>query len=269
LKTKFYRVCRSGRTVDGREIKPEHIDQMAASYNPATYGARINVEHMRSMDPGGLFPALGDVVALKAETDAEGNRVLLAQVEPTAKLLEMNAAGQKVFWSAEINPSMPGTGGAYLMGLAVTDSPACLGTERMMFSLKRNPPPSSETHLFSSIVEGPERLEEEADATPAPPPTDTNGLFARVRELLTGSAKDQAARFKSVEESILALAEGQAKIQAGFDALSGGRGGTADKAALDKLRGDLDALIAKLSATTDNPGRPATTGGTGDTMTEF
>lgn len=39
----------SGKTVDGRDIKPEWLEQAAEDYNPELYGARINVEHLRNI----------------------------------------------------------------------------------------------------------------------------------------------------------------------------------------------------------------------------
>ena len=66
-KTKFFRVAVSGKTVDGREITAEQIDQMASTYNPETYGARVNIEHIRGYMVDSEFKMYGDVIALKAE----------------------------------------------------------------------------------------------------------------------------------------------------------------------------------------------------------
>lgn len=41
---------------------------------------------------------------------------------------------QKVYTSIEVNPKFADTGEAYLIGLAVTDDPASLGTEYLAFS---------------------------------------------------------------------------------------------------------------------------------------
>ena len=40
---KKFRVAVSGATVDGREIRPEHLRDAAANYSPDVYGARVNV----------------------------------------------------------------------------------------------------------------------------------------------------------------------------------------------------------------------------------
>ncbi|MBV8972708.1 MAG: GPO family capsid scaffolding protein, partial [Sphingomonadaceae bacterium] len=45
--SKFFRVAVEGGTSDGRVISRDWIEQMAATYNPATYGARISCEHIK------------------------------------------------------------------------------------------------------------------------------------------------------------------------------------------------------------------------------
>lgn len=46
---KKFRVAVSGATVDGREIRPDHLRDAAASYSPDVYCARVNVEHYLSL----------------------------------------------------------------------------------------------------------------------------------------------------------------------------------------------------------------------------
>ena len=69
---------------------------------------------------------------MKAETikggDLDGRAALYVKLEPTTELIAMVRNGQKTHLSAEIHPAFPTTGGAYLMGVGVTDSPASLGT---------------------------------------------------------------------------------------------------------------------------------------------
>lgn len=62
---KKFRVAVSGATVDGREIQPQHLRDAAASYNPAVYGARVNVEHYLSMLPDSNFGAMGGCCCFK------------------------------------------------------------------------------------------------------------------------------------------------------------------------------------------------------------
>lgn len=140
-KTKFIRVAVSGRTVDGREITAEQIDQMAETYNPETYGARVNMEHIRGITADSTFKMLGDVIALKAEDvtiNGEQRRGLYAQLAVSDDLIEINKKAQKIYSSIEMIPNFAGTNKAYCIGLAVTDSPASLGTEALKFSQNFN-----------------------------------------------------------------------------------------------------------------------------------
>ncbi|OAV00209.1 Phage capsid scaffolding protein [Moraxella catarrhalis] len=151
----------AGQTTDGREIAAEWIEQMAASYDPNVYGARINVEHFRGFMPDGDFGAYGDVLALKAETIKVGNEdklALFAQILPNDKLKELNAKNQKIYTSVEIDTNFAKTGKAYLVGLAVTDSPASLGTEMLKFAANAQVNPlahkkQSADNLFTAAID--------------------------------------------------------------------------------------------------------------------
>lgn len=142
-KSRFFRVAVEGATTDGRVIERGWIEQMAATYKPETYGARVNMEHIKGFSPEPPFNAYGDVLALEArEVDIEiggkaGKKLALyAQIQPNEQLLKANKAGQKIYTSIEVNPNFANTGKAYLMGLAVTDTPASLGTEVLEFAAK-------------------------------------------------------------------------------------------------------------------------------------
>ncbi|PNP99332.1 MULTISPECIES: GPO family capsid scaffolding protein [Sphingobium] len=145
-KTKFFRVAVEGATVDGRVIERAWIEQMAASYDPATYTARINCEHIAGYSPDRPFNAYGSVLSLKAEEvelTINGEKktllALYAEIDANDQLVEINKAGQKLFTSCEIHPNFAGEGKAYLVGLAVTDQPASLGTEALKFAVMSRP----------------------------------------------------------------------------------------------------------------------------------
>ena len=65
FRSKFFRVAVEGATTDGRTIERQWLVDAAETYNPNTYGARVWLEHFRSVLPDGPFKAYGDVVALK------------------------------------------------------------------------------------------------------------------------------------------------------------------------------------------------------------
>ncbi|WP_163832238.1 GPO family capsid scaffolding protein [Spartinivicinus ruber] len=122
---------KSGPTIDGREIEPQAIMDMAASYNPAEYTAMIWYEHFR------FYGNFGQVVELKTETDDQDRQCLFAKIKPNQKLYTLNEQQQQLFFSGEILPDFRKTGKAYLFGLAITDQPASVGTSQLHFSHRR------------------------------------------------------------------------------------------------------------------------------------
>ena len=132
------RVATSGPTVDGRVILPQELREIAETYSTATYTATIWCDHDR------WFGGHGTVFAVRllegVEGLAEGQVALEAQLKPNDKLLALNDQGEKLFTSIEITPDFASTGKAYMTGLAVTDSPASLGTQELYFSRKTGKP---------------------------------------------------------------------------------------------------------------------------------
>lgn len=265
-KSKMFRIAVEGATSDGRNISREWLTQMAKSYNPALYGARINLEHYRGIVPDGPFKAYGDVVALETRDESgplAGKLGLYAQIAPTPELVALTKAKQKIYTSCEIDPSFADTKQAYLIGLAVTDSPASLGTEILSFAAQ-NPAASpfagrkvSSSNLFTAADETVIEFEPEADNTPTLP-----AVFARVKELLGMAKKKEASddtRFADLTQAIeatathgAAQAEATAKLETQVAELSAAR--EADRKAFDELRTQL--------STTGNgqPQRPHATG---------
>lgn len=119
----------SGETADGRTISAKELQEMADQYDPEIYGARINLEHMNFLFPD-FAGGYGDVIELKAEPWAkdETKTALLAKLNITESLQKLWDSGQKIYTSMEITPRFADTKKAYLTGLAITDTPASLGT---------------------------------------------------------------------------------------------------------------------------------------------
>ena len=141
MKTKPFLLATAGSTVDGRTIDEKLLTEMASSYDPKTYGARLNIEHVRGVTGDKPFRAYGDVDSLStAEVDVNFNGKIekrlglfgVLDVNDDAKAL--NDAGQKVYPSIEIEDNFGGKGFAYLMGVALTDSPAAIATQRLQFN---------------------------------------------------------------------------------------------------------------------------------------
>lgn len=127
FKSDWICILTAGATVDGREVTDTMVDDMAAGYDPNLYNARINIDHSN------WGYKLGSVESLKAEV-VDGVKKLFAVIRPNDYLLSLVQAGQKLHTSAEIQPNFAGTGKYYLTGLAVTDSPASLGTTELKLS---------------------------------------------------------------------------------------------------------------------------------------
>ncbi|MGL6006384.1 GPO family capsid scaffolding protein [Aeromonas sobria] len=212
-KSKFFRVAVEGGTTDGRTITREWIEQMAKRYNQSTYGARVNMEHIRGYDPTGQFKMYGDITAAKTdEVDMEGEKrlALFVQIDPTPELVELNKKRQKVYTSVEIHPNL-NEKGAYLMGLAVTDSPASLGTEMLQFCSKASTNPLAErkyhpTCLFTEALETVIEFEDEQDKGP--------GLLERITSLFTNHKQQANADFSDVHQAVEAVAKEVTTIDA-------------------------------------------------------
>ena len=196
MKTKRFLLATSGATVDGRTIDADHLRQMADSYDPSVYAARLNIEHIRGVSGEGPFRAYGDVVSLETE-DVTVNfngqpeqRVALYGVFDVNEDAEaLNAAGQKLYPSIEIHPDFAGKGFAYLMGCALTDSPASIATERLQFTSQLS---AAVPGLLKYSLEGKgdaAALEFDTGATP-----EAAGLLSGLKGILDGFADRFAPR---------------------------------------------------------------------------
>ncbi|WP_071058144.1 GPO family capsid scaffolding protein [Pelistega sp. MC2] len=152
-KTKFFRVATEGATADGRRIERSWIEQMAKNYNPEVYGARVWLEHLRGVLPDGIFKAQGDVLALEAREVEDGKLALFAAIDPTDELVQTIRSRQKIYTSIEVSSRFADSNEAYLTGLAVTDSPASLGTEMLKFSLTGSANDRFTTEVEETVME--------------------------------------------------------------------------------------------------------------------
>lgn len=284
MATKFFRIATEGATTDGREISRIWLTQMAANYDPARYGARVWVEHIRGIGPDSTFKAFGDVLALKVDKVEDGKLAMFAKIDPTPDLIALNKARQKIYTSMEVDPDFAKTGEAYLVGLAVTDTPASLGTEMLKFAAQAPANPltarkQSPGNLFTAAAET--TLEfEDTMTTPTPDkplidqikalfakqpetpaakptePTDTAAALLEVAGQVAGFSNQLAEAGKASALEIKALSDKLTANETAFSAL---------KATHEKLLTDFTALQTKLDAApsgTDT--RKPATGGNGN-----
>ncbi|WP_286977318.1 GPO family capsid scaffolding protein [Pseudomonas sp.] len=273
FRSNWFRVAVEGATSDKRTIKRSWLEQAAKNFNTATYGARVWLEHYRGLMPDGPFKAYGDVTAVKVEEveiNGQTKLALFAQIEPTADLIAMNKAKQKIYTSIEIDDSFADTGEAYIVGLAVTDSPSSLGTDVLAFSAQK-PETSpfkdrhySATSMFTEAVEAELAFEEFEEK-----PSIGAALFSKVQGLLNGKQVKDDKEFSAVGEAVEAIAQHSKELS---DLLTAEQKKTADLSTkLNTLDTQFTALQTQLAGTQSHhqQPRPAVTGGDGKALTEY
>ncbi|HGW4551469.1 TPA: GPO family capsid scaffolding protein [Escherichia coli] len=269
---KKFRVAVSGSTVDGREISPVHLREAAENFNPDVYAARVNVEHYLSPCPSSEFSAMGDVTALSTEDITEGplagRTALYAEIEPTERMKQLVADGKKIYSSIELHPQFSVNGRAYLVGLAMTDTPASLGTERLKFtaqqrqavmtfnSVQGEAPLISEA-IESEIIEMAEQRQEEGTQ-----------WFNRVMGIIGRGRKADDASFSRIQEAVEGVATSQADIIDRFNVLETRHQQDGQKITL--LTTELAALKEKLRTQDGDPqNRFTATGAASDQLADF
>lgn len=269
--SKWFRIGVEGDTCDGRKIDANDIQQMADSFDPRVRGCRINLEHIKSVLPSGEFKRLGDVVELKAEKIEDDSILnsklaLYAKIAPLDELVTMVNAGQKIYTSMEIRPNFANTGKAYLVGLAVTDDPASLGTEILEFSARASVNP------FAGKKEQPDDLFSVATLVELEfedvPDTLLTTLTEKVTRIFNRKQASDDARFSDVHEAVSVVSEQvqhyQESIEQRFAALENDL-----KAAKDIAENSVQAL-AELKGQLGNTEsfsqqrRPTANGGNGE-----
>jgi hypothetical protein len=266
-----FRVATEGATTDGRTISRKWIEQMAKNFDPAQYGARVWMEHMRGMFDDGPFQALGDVTAVEAREVEDGKLALFVELDPTDRLKEMNKNRQKVYTSIEVDPEFADTGEAYLVGLAVTDSPASLGTEMLKFSAQQGDasPLAARKQKAHNVFTA--AIETELDfSEPPAEPEKGPSLAERVKALFKkhDAKTDQGfADFRNeLEQTLEVFVQKHQALAADLAGRPTAEAFTELRQAHDELKTKFDQLYAQLDTTPDTPERRTATGG-GDAVT--
>ncbi|MDR4565470.1 GPO family capsid scaffolding protein [Klebsiella pneumoniae] len=275
--SKWFRIGVEGDTCDGRVISATDIQEMAETFDPRVYGCRINLEHLKGILPDGPFSRYGDVVELKSEkidddSVLKGKLALFAKITPTDDLIAMNKKLQKVYTSMEIQPNFANTGKCYLVGLAVTDDPASLGTEYLEFcrGAKFNPLNrfKAEPGILISVATLAElEFEDQTENVFTP-------LSDKVKAIFSRKQASDDARFHDVHEAVTTVSEHVqenltateqrlATLENAFATLKKDVTTKADQTsqAFSQLKTSLD----KTESTTQ-PRRKLSTGGGGDEL---
>lgn len=275
--SKWFRIGVEGDTCDGRVISATDIQEMAETFDPRVYGCRINLEHLKGILPEGPFSRYGDVVELKSEkidddSVLNGKLALFAKITPTDDLIAMNKKLQKVYTSMEIQPNFAKSGKCYLVGLAVTDDPASLGTEYLEFcrGAKFNPLnrfKAAPGNLISVATLAELEFEDL-------PENVFTALSDKVKSIFSRKQASDDARFQDVHEAVTTVSEhvqenltatGQrlAELENAFATLKQDVTSKADQTrqAFSQLKTSLDN-----TESTTQPRRKLSTGGGGDEL---
>lgn len=280
MKTKRFLLATAGSTVDGRTIEPQQLTEMAKSYDPKTYAARLNIEHIRGISGDKPFRAYGDVLELSTEevtvnfNGVDEKRLgLFGVFDVTDDAKALNDAGQKMYPSVEIQDNFAGKGFHYLVGCALTDSPAAIATDRLQFNRVA---PGNHADATKDIPAAPlEFADDQAEAT--------TGLLTSIAAMLdklgakfSPAAPEQKEQPKG-EEKPVAQNLTAADLAPLFTEL--GQTFSVAMAASDaKMLAEIDALSVKVKAletaqeTTPAPGysaRPPADGGGRNGYTGF
>ncbi|HHL4053066.1 GPO family capsid scaffolding protein [Klebsiella variicola] len=275
--SKWFRIGVEGDTCDGRVISATDIQEMAETFDPRVYGCRINLEHLKGILPEGPFSRYGDVVELKSEkidddSVLKGKLALFAKITPTDDLIAMNKKLQKVYTSMEIQPNFANSGKCYLVGLAVTDDPASLGTEYLEFcrGAKFNPLnrfKAAPGNLISVATLAELEFEDL-------PENVFTALSDKVKSIFSRKQASDDARFQDVHEAVTTVSEhvqenltatGQrlAELENAFATLKQDVTSKADQTrqAFSQLKTSLDN-----TESTTQPRRKLSTGGGSDEL---
>ncbi|MEY0996689.1 GPO family capsid scaffolding protein [Providencia rettgeri] len=261
-KSKPVRLCVEGATTDGRKVQRQWLTDIAKNYDPSVYGARINMEHLNYE----WMPRFGDVESVYTEEISEGalkgKLALYGILSPTDSLIEMNRKRQKVYTSVEINPNFSDMNSAYLVGLAVTDNPASLGTSMLEFSAGADKTATfserkqDKDNVFTAAEETVIEFTEEKNKPEKPSLKDRiMAKFSRERQRNDVELNDIHQAVELCAEEQTETAQKLTRLETQVKALSG------IKKENETLRSELDQLKKDLSQQDNQQHRPTSFGG--------
>ncbi len=238
-------ILQAGTTVDGRVIEQKIIDEIAETYNPEVYTARINEEHY---DWSYKF---GSVLSVEKREDK-----LFAVIKPNSHLLRMTEQGQLLHTSCEFIEKFSNTEKAYLTGLALTDKPASLGTTQIHLSSEDD----GKVHVLSKFTIEPQALSQEEPESDA-------SLFQKFKSWLSGekspeqfSQQEEESEMSKETEELLKQSIEQNKVLSTnlgllVESLSAQKKPEVDQEEpesnqLDELKGQVEQLSTQMSEMT-------------------
>lgn len=225
IRTGFVKVAQSGKTMDGREIKPEWLIEAANNYSKDIYTANIYPEHWE------WAHNYGTVEALQYSEDEDGVVSLYADMAPNAFWQSDARFGQRLFTSIAVMPNFAETGEHYLYSMAATNNPASLGVEQLQFS-KKTP-----QALFLEAVEAEEMPKPKANLF---------SLFNRNKSRETDMPPKTNPELDDLKQQYAALAQKVSELES--DAADDNK---EDDKQFSALQGEHDELKQKYSTLED------------------
>lgn len=161
---------------------------------------------------------------------------------------------QKVYTSIEVDENFAKTGSAYLIGLAVTDSPASLGTEMLQFAAGAKVNPFADKkqrpeNLFTAAQEVSLEFDEVKE-----PQSYSAGLLDKVKNMFKTQEKKSVESFSDQEQAIVEIATETANQGKAVSDLE-------EKYSIlntdhEQLQKDFNELKTKLDGEPDSDPRP-------------
>ncbi|MEI7100275.1 GPO family capsid scaffolding protein, partial [Klebsiella pneumoniae] len=139
--------------------------------------------------------------------------------DASARMKQLTDEGKKIYSSIELHPQFALNGKAYVVGLAMTDTPASLGTERLKFAAQQR----AQVMAFNNQqIEAPlfsDALEAEVIELAAHRSEEGVNWFNRVMGILGKGQKTDDQRFSQLHQVVEAVAQSQADQIDRFSAL--------------------------------------------------
>lgn len=176
-------ILKAGPTIDGRDIPQKVIDDIAETYDPKKYTARINDNHSEWSWKG------GSVLSVEKRDDE-----LWAEIKPNSYLLRNIESGQLLHTSCEYREDFANTGKAYLTGLAFTDNPASLGTTQVHLSAQRGEEKAQLVSTGQTINYSEKQSQKDASSA-------EQSLLKKLLNLLTSAPDGDKEQLSKKEES--------------------------------------------------------------------
>ncbi|MER3734886.1 GPO family capsid scaffolding protein, partial [Klebsiella pneumoniae] len=168
----------------------------------------------------------------------------------------------------ELHPQFALNGKAYVVGLAMTDTPASLGTERLKFAAQQRASVMAFNNQQGEAPMFTEALEAEVIELAAQRSDEGKQWLNRVMGILGKGQKTDDQRFGQVHQAVEAVAQSQVDLGEQFSTAEQER--KQDKAAIQKLTTDLAALRQQLEGTDGNfSQRPAAGGGDNAQLADY